>query len=341
MRALLVTAVACRPLDEWIELARTAPEDVLTSVSGGEGRVLAPLLPESAAAVDELDGSATPVVTAHGMGDSCFNPVSMARVTREIGAHLKTYAKCIPTGSGLASDSASGYFSGVEEAVDRFAEGIRKDPKLAGGFDAVGFSQGNTLIRGYIHRYNSPPVRRWLSVHGTVSGVVNVPGCELSSKSSLCQTLTHALLAPAAYTSTIQHHIFQAGYLRDPKRLSSSAYKKNSVIAQWNNEGDKVNATYKDNFVKVEKFIMVKALQDTMVEPKEGEHWEFVDSTGAVVPMKDSVLYKEDRFGLQSVDKAGKLVLETTAGDHLQFSQAELFGWLDKYFVRTAKSLVV
>ena len=178
-------------------------------------------------------------------------------------------------------------------------------------------------------------------MHGTVSGVVNVPGCDLSSKSSLCQTLTHALLAPAAYTSTIQQHIFQAGYLRDPKRLVSPAYKKNSVIAQWNNEGDKVNATYKDNFVKVEKFIMVKALQDTMVEPKEGEHWEFVDSTGAVVPMKDSVLYKEDRFGLQSVDKAGKLVFETTEGDHLQFSQAEFFGWLDKYFVRNAKNLVV
>merc|ERR1719171_2438583 len=85
------------------------------------------------------------------------------------------------------------------------------------------------------------------------------------------------------------------------------------------------NATYKDNFVKVEKFIMVKALEDEMVEPKEGEHWEFVDSTGVVVPMKDSFLYKEDTFGLQTVDKAGKLVFETTAGDHLQFSKDELF----------------
>jgi hypothetical protein len=37
--------------------------------------------------------------------------------------------------------------------VDVFAAKIRADPKLANGFNAVGFSQGNSLIRGYIQKY--------------------------------------------------------------------------------------------------------------------------------------------------------------------------------------------
>ena len=31
------------------------------------------------------------------------------------------------------------------------------------------------------------------------------------------------------------------------------------------------NATYKANFVKVKRFIMIKALKDTMVFPNEGD----------------------------------------------------------------------
>ena len=41
----------------------------------------------------------------------------------------------------------------------------------------------------------------------------------------------------------------------------------------WNNEGASVNATYKENFIKVKRFIMIKAEQDSMVYPNEGEWW--------------------------------------------------------------------
>ena len=40
------------------------------------------------------------------------------------------------------------------------------------------------------------------------------------------------------------------------------------------------NATYKANFVKVKRFIMIKALKDTMVYPNEGEWWgHFADGS--------------------------------------------------------------
>ena len=106
-------------------------------------------------------------------------------------------------------------------------------------------------------------------------------------------------------------------------------------IGEWNGEGVAINATYKENFIKTKRLIMIKALRDTMVFPNEGEHWgHFADnSLSNVVPMKETTWYQQDTFGLQTLDKAGKIVFDTTEGDHLQFTEEELVGWVKKYFV--------
>merc|ERR1711988_1710773 len=106
-----------------------------------------------------------PTVLAHGLGDSCFNG-GMKEITKDVGTHIGTYSVCVPTGDTWLSDTING-----------FAKKIAADPKLANGFNAIGFSQGNSLIRGYIHKYNDPPVLNVLHVHGTVSGVSGFPQC--------------------------------------------------------------------------------------------------------------------------------------------------------------------
>ena len=42
--------------------------------------------------------------------------------------------------------------------MDEFAKTVQSDPKLAGGFNVVGLSQGGLVVRGYIQQYNNPPV---------------------------------------------------------------------------------------------------------------------------------------------------------------------------------------
>jgi hypothetical protein len=46
----------------------------------------------------------------------------------------------------------------------------------------------------------------------------------------------------------------------------------------------------------------------------------------------DAPWYESDSFGLKSLDQAGGLFYETTPGDHLQFSQEVLLGFVTKYF---------
>eukprot|EP00466_Bigelowiella_natans_P007137 jgi/Bigna1/146384/aug1.113_g21092 len=275
-----------------------------------------------------------PFVFAHGMGDSCFNP-GMKRITADAGKHAGVYSTCIPTGDNQPTDTIHGFFMTMNKNVEIFAEKVRADPKLANGFNAFGFSQGNSVLRGYIQKYNDPPVNAVIHVHGTVSGVAGFPQCD-PSKNVICKAIASAC-GDAAYNPVTQNMLFQVDYFRDPTRVQSQAFKKYSELADWNNEGLTTNATYNENFGKTNKFVMVKAMGDTMVFPNEGEWWgHFEDGARKkVLTMKETEWYTKDLFGLKTADESGKIAFESTPGNHLQFSEQDLFGWIDKYIVNS------
>eukprot|EP00462_Mataza_sp_D1_P002908 CAMPEP_0175100396 /NCGR_PEP_ID=MMETSP0086_2-20121207/7082_1 /TAXON_ID=136419 /ORGANISM="Unknown Unknown, Strain D1" /LENGTH=335 /DNA_ID=CAMNT_0016374539 /DNA_START=139 /DNA_END=1148 /DNA_ORIENTATION=- len=288
---------------------------------------------------------AVPIVITHGMGDSCFNP-GMKQITQAAGQYKGVYSVCVPGGDTQMADTISGFFDNMEMAdtisgfltnmdknVDIFAAKVRNDTNLKGGFDAMGLSQGNSVIRGYIERYNNPPVRNYLSIHGTVMGVAGFPNCNPAGPiSGICDVIAEAL-GDMAYADIIQNHLFQANYFRDPVRLTSSAYLSNSQIAQWNNENTQ-NALYTKNFESVKSYNMIKALKDTMVYPNEGEWWgQFTPGQFKTIEqMKDTALYKNNSFGLATVDSAHKIRTNTTAGEHLQFTIQDMEWWINEYF---------
>jgi len=221
----------------------------------------------------------------------------------------------------------------MDKNVDVFAANIRKKAEFKDGFNCVGFSQGNSLCRGYIQKYNDPPVQNWLSVHGTVVGVAGFPHCNPHGLFGLVCDQLAKLCGDLAYTKLTQGLLFQADYFRDPTRANTSEYKSNSQVAQWNNEGASYNATFKANFIAVKQYIMIKALKDSMVYPNEGEHWgHFADGGfSKVLTMRETDWYKQDLFGLKTVDEAGKIIFDTTNGNHLQFTQDELVAWVKKF----------
>merc|ERR1712071_293838 len=93
------------------------------------------------------------------------------------GVKAGSYATCIGTGNNMITDTINGFLKNMDSSVDFFADKIRSDPQLKDGFNCVGFSQGNSLCRGYIQKYNDPPVNAFISVHGTVMGVAAFPSC--------------------------------------------------------------------------------------------------------------------------------------------------------------------
>lgn len=284
--------------------------------------------------------STVPVVMAHGMGDSCFND-GMQHITAHVSSLLGgVYSTCIPTGKDQHEDTTNSYFLNMDANVYVFAEAVRDDPKLANGFHAIGFSQGNNVIRGYIAMYNDPPVNTFISVNGVNAGVGAVPYCrpkavekEETIDFSMCDLLMEQA-SHRAYTEYAQEHLFQANYWRDPRPVEADAYKTYAQLAQWNNEGHKFNQTLKDNFSKTQKFIWIMAEQDSTVWPKKGEHWCAPDPNEpfhTILPMKETEWYQKDFFGLKTADEAGKNHFLSFDGDHLQFSMQDFDDWITKY----------
>jgi len=95
-------------------------------------------------------------------------------------------------------------------------------------------------------------------------------------------------------------------------------------LADINNARALKNATYKSNLETLNAFVMVKFLQDTMVQPIESEWFGFYISgqDKLIVPLQQSALYLEDWLGLKTLDAAGRLAFLAVNADHLRFSDA-------------------
>lgn len=281
--------------------------------------------------------TALPVVVAHGMGDSCFNP-GMKSVTKYAGHVLNTTAVCVPTADSWVRDTIDGFLLSMDASVEEFARRVRADKRLQNGFDAFGLSQGNNVIRGYIAKYNAPAVRNFLSICGINAGVAAFPHCSPDALliGGACKALTE-LLGKAAYNPVVQKALFQADYFRDPTHRKDPAYLRYSQIARWNGEAGGDMSTEKANWAKTQRFVWVMGTKDTMVWPREATQWADVSESyphnTSIVPYKQTRWFKEDLFGLRSAEEAGKNFFEQYVGDHIRFSDSDLEGWLLKYFV--------
>ena len=141
---------------------------------------------------------------------------------------------------------------------------------------------------------------------------------------------TRRLLTPV---ESPRSHLFQANYFRQVKDTTSQAYKANSQVARWNNEGDTVDPSINERFAMTKRFAMIKAEADTVVVPREGEWFGAYDENYRLLPMNETAWYTNDMFGLKTADIAGKILFSSTEGNHLEFTTEQLFGWLDLYTI--------
>ncbi|KAF5908652.1 palmitoyl-protein thioesterase 1-like [Clarias magur] len=262
-----------------------------------------------------------PLVLWHGMGDNCCNPLSMGSIKKMVEDKLPgIYVLSLMIGKTIAEDTESGFFVDVNKQVDIACEKIAQDPKLKGGYNAMGFSQGAQFLRAVAQRCPVPPMKNLISVGGQHQGVYGLPRCPGES-SHICDWIRRALDS-GAYTDAVQKRLVQAQYWHDP--INSDLYKQHSLFLADINQERVVNETYKKNLMSLEKFVMVKFLKDTVVDPVISEWFGFFKPGQAkeTETLQESALYKEDRLGLAQMDKAGKLVFLFSDGDHLQFDQA-------------------
>ncbi|XP_005353365.1 palmitoyl-protein thioesterase 1 [Microtus ochrogaster] len=167
---------------------------------------------------------------------------------------------------------------------------------------------------GNLNPPSPPPLVIW---HGM--GVFGLPRCPGES-SHVCDIIRKMINA-GAYSKVVQERLVQAQYWHDP--IKEDVYRNHSIFLADINQERSVNESYKKNLMALKKFVMVKFLNDSIVDPVESEWFGFYISGQAkeTIPVQESTIYKEDRLGLKQMDKAGKLVFLAKEGDHLQLSK--------------------
>ena len=253
-----------------------------------------------------------PVVILHGIGDSCSGGY-MKSFPKKVNKIFGVYSTCIESGGGAKDFSTS-----IRTQAEKACQNILANENLQGDFSIVALSQGGLIARYIIEKCPTKgKVKRLVSIGTPHMGVSKLPHC---FSGIICYVLKK-FVSLIIYTSSIQKNIGPAGYFVD--NLNFERYVKNSdFLADINNEKNK-KESYKKNFLYLEKVVLMKFSQDSMIYPKESAWFEFVDQYEKVIPLKESMFYLNDNIGLAELMEKGKVQFVAVDGDHLQFDTSD------------------
>lgn len=283
----------------------------------------APVIDPHHEEVADASTSYTPVVLMHGLGDSGTNAGMESLAQSVSNKYPGIYSVAAPVADGLLS-----FIEDMDTQVEQFASYVSSKPELANGFHAVGLSQGGPIVRAYIERYNNPPVKRFVSVCGPLTGVYDCPK-ELRDFPIVGQALCNwyksdpysGLLGdlPLGFTDYFVTVDNEQQYLDGNKWLTS-------LNNQGNFSGNNANSTYTSNWASLDQLLLVGATEDTVVYPWQSEWfggWDWTDSPSApltVFNYTEWPPYQNNAFGLKTLIDAGSVTFKSYAGDHLRFS---------------------
>eukprot|EP01114_Cavostelium_apophysatum_P012434 TRINITY_DN277_c0_g2_i1.p1 TRINITY_DN277_c0_g2~~TRINITY_DN277_c0_g2_i1.p1 ORF type:complete len:311 (-),score=42.14 TRINITY_DN277_c0_g2_i1:36-968(-) len=258
-----------------------------------------------------------PVVLMHGINANNSTMIDPKTWIEEYFPGI--YVRNVEIGNGF--DDSSHLNLNIQ--VDMFAEQIMADKNLQYGFNLVGYSQGGLITRGYVERYNNPPVYNYITWSAPHGGVFGIPNEGISEEYRIMLEIVGAL----PYDYFVQWEFSFAGFWKDPYNLEDYlAYS--SYLADINNERSQKNITYKKNIMSLNNFVMLYSEVDTIVIPKTSGWFEFFapNSQEIVIPLNKSALYTEDWLGLQTLDKAGRLHFCTCSVPHQDYpSRKDVF----------------
>lgn len=276
-------------------------------------------------------GKLLPIVLWHGMGDSCCDPqqgIGTLKVALEEEYGVFVYS--IGFGSEV-DDLKSSYFGNVNEQVAEACRKLASVKELSGGFDAVGFSQGGQFLRAVVERchHKLPKIRYLVTLGGQHQGVMSIPKCPPNA-GYWCSWMRY-LADQGAYWGWPSTHIIQAQYVKDPDNLGS--YLEHNIFLPYVNNEKAYDPLLKENFAKLDAFIMFRFTKDTVVVPRDSAWFSFYNGK-ELLGVKDQPIYQNDWIGLKELDEKGGLIFDEINDEHMRFSW-EIFSndVINKYFL--------
>ena len=257
-----------------------------------------------------ISSSPYPIAILHGFGASCGGHYDLTFISSLNTRLYSTYIKCIESGGGIDSVTMS-ILSQSKQACDI----INSDSNFHGNFSIVTLSQGALIARYLITQCPlKGTVRRLVTIGGPLMGVSMVPKC---IHGSICYALKK-FAGLFSRTKYVQDNIGPAGYYFDnTKRGASTEFL------------DLINNVQRDESVRskmlqLEKMVLIKYHNDTMIYPKETAWFEMLDENEKLIRYNETTLYKEDLIGLKELNENGKVEFVALYGEHMEYTMEEL-----------------
>ena len=258
-----------------------------------------------------------PVAVIHGFYDSCSNSFYPTLI-KLLKYNVYDYAVCLKSGEGKESLSLS-----FEEQCQKACEEIKSNSKFDQDFSILSISQGGLIARYIIQKCDMKgKVKKLVSFGGPMMGTSQVPFC---LEGVTCY-IVNSLVDFFVYNKNIQKNIGPSAYYRTAAHINS--YKEsNSLLVKLNNPSQKE----KQNFIDLESLVLIGFLKDKMISPKESAEFGVFDEHFNVLKMNETEEYKNDVFGLKSLDKAKKVKIFYLKGEHIDFDYEDVLKYATPY----------
>lgn len=271
-----------------------------------------------------------PVVFWHGLGDN-YNSSGFWRLKEILNETFPSiYVHSVYIDTNPSEDKRASYFGDSQKQVELVCEQLRNIPELENGFDALGFSQGGVLFRAAIEKCPYLNVGTFITFGSPNMGVLELPHCQ-DSKDWDCK-MRNGIVRKYIWRDSIQKTIIPALFFRNPSEYT--LYLEHShLLADINNERpESFNESYVTNFRRLENYVMVNFEDETVIVPRESALFQDIDPiSGDVIPFDETIVYKENLFGLQDLHTLGRIHYETFEGDHMQITNDDFVRLTKKY----------
>jgi palmitoyl-protein thioesterase len=247
-----------------------------------------------------------PVVLLHGVASSAEN---MADLGNWLGERFHLTVFNLEIGNGFKTS----LYTPMPQQLDLLCKTIYANDALKNGFNFIGMSQGGLLARGYVEACNAFPVHNLITLVSPHGGAFEKINTDM-------------------YSPFIQAHLSIGGYWRDP-RILNVYLNKCTYLPFLNNEkvSDK-SVLYKTNLERLRNFVLVWSPRDDVVNPPESGRFSFFDPDFQVIPIEETLLYKEDRLGVKYLNEQTRFHIYQTNCTHVQHRDPICFSQLDPIF---------
>lgn len=180
-----------------------------------------------------------------------------------------------------------------------------------GGVHVIGYSQGGLLSRAILEYYPDHNVNTFISLSAPQCGQYGTKFLHIFFPTLACET------AYELFYSSIGQHTSVGNYWNDPYH-QKLFFEYSAFLPYVNNLVPSENSKlFKKGFTKIKKLVLIGGPDDSVITPWQSSQFGCFNSNGSVILMRDQLFYKNDSFGLLTMDLQKKIDIVTLSGlDH-------------------------